>query len=165
MHVVDGTAVRPPDRRPRPAVRGSYATEDQHPSAAHAELAPMLDQRREDEHAEDDEGEPDDALHDRIDARRKIRAQEDGRRTDHEHHERVSEGVEGAEDDRRATVLLRARDVRDRRDVIPIDPVAEPEQERRQEDAETEGLPSLGQDVHTLIQSGPAIYGNCKILR
>ena len=50
----------------------------------------------------------------------------------------MTEGVERPEHERLRTVILRAGDIGDRGDVVPIDPVAEPEEERRDQEPETE---------------------------
>jgi hypothetical protein len=66
--------------------------------------------------------------------------QDDRRDPDDEHDERVAERIDRAVLESPAPLLLRAGDVCDRRDVVPIDAVAEPEQEGRHDDADAEGL-------------------------
>jgi len=86
--------------RPDPAVRLPGSAEDEHPTAAHPELAPVTDQRGEHEHPEDEERRADDPLHHVVDAGRQPLPEDDRGHTDHEHDQRVPERVERAEHER-----------------------------------------------------------------
>ena len=146
------------------AIRVPSSAEDEHPPAAHPELPAVTDQRREHEHTEDDEGRPDDPLHHVVDAGREPLPEDDRSDTDHEHHQRVPERVERPEGERLRTVILRAGDVGDRGDVVPVDPVAEAEQEGRDEQAEPESLrrrrgEQVGDPLHRESEAGGARFG------
>jgi hypothetical protein len=120
--------------------RALDAAEDQHPPAPHPELPPVTHQRGEHVHAEQDERDADDAFHHGVDAVGKLGSKDDRQDPDREHDEGMAERVDRAVLERQSAVLLRAGDVRDRGDVVPVDAVPEPEQERRHDDADAKGL-------------------------
>jgi hypothetical protein len=98
------------------------------------------DQGDEHEHAEDDQRGSDDPAHNCVDALGKFLSKQDRRCPDHEDDQRMPERVDRPERNRCATFVLRAGDVGDRREMVPVDAVAESEQEGGGEDTQAEGL-------------------------
>ena len=154
-HVVpDDPASHPPNGLPH---RG----EDEHPPAAHPEVPAVADQRVEDVGPQHDQREPHHALQDRIDAGGEGPAELDGPQAEEEHHQRVAQRVQGGEEHGSPVGLLRAGDVGDGGDVIPVDPVPESEAEHGGDQSDPEPLGGGGRDhVH-----GPMLAHCCGLLQ
>src|SRR5919106_2382586 len=128
------------DLRSRPTRPPPNSGEHQHPAAPQTEVAPMTDQRDEHVNAEYNERDPHDLRHELVDVLGQTFARHDRKDAEGEHDARVAYDVQRPEQYRVTAFLLRARDVGDRRDVIPVDPVAEPEPESRNEQPEAESV-------------------------
>jgi hypothetical protein len=93
--------------------------------------------------AQDEKGHSNQAAHELVQPLWKAVPRHDGQDPQGQHHQRVPQDVEGAEQERLPPVLLGAGDVGDGRDVVPVDAVAEPEGERGQEEPELEAALQL----------------------
>jgi len=138
--VLDQNLFRPAQTAPNPPGPFADPSEDQHPPAPHPEVSPVLDQGVEDVDAQDDQGGPHHTLQNRVDSGREVLPQGDGTDSEDEHDQSVSEGIEGGEEHRRPGRVLGTGDVGDRRDVVPVDAVPEPESEHGGDEADPEAL-------------------------
>jgi hypothetical protein len=75
-----------------------------------------------------------------------VLAGQDGERSEDQDHQGVAQRVERAEQQRLPPVVLRARDVRDRGDVVPVDAVLEPEPQGRHQRSDPEALRAGGSE-------------------
>jgi hypothetical protein len=125
---------------PDPSCPIADPSKNQHPSAAQAKFLAMLDQTGEDIHTEDDQRKSDDSWHPLVDPRRKMRADKNGNQAKSEDNQGVAERIERPEENRVPAIFLRAGDVGDRGDVVPINAVTKAETENGNDESETESL-------------------------
>ena len=94
----------------------------------------------EDVATQDEEGCAHEPLHDGVDTLGQPLRQDDGREPEQEHDEGMAERVQRCEPHRTSRFFLRARDVGERGDVVPVDAVAKAEAECGQKEAEVKGI-------------------------
>ena len=88
---------RSAELRPHPPACLPDCREQQHPAAAHAERVPVTHEHVEDVQREGDERGSDDAFHRHVDGSRQPRREHDGAEAEHEHDERMAEGLQRRE--------------------------------------------------------------------
>ena len=130
---------RATDASPDHADRTTAGRDDEHPSAPHPEVAAVPRQRHEHVHAEQQQRRADHPLHHRVDAARESFGEDDGGDPEREHDRTVPERVAGGEQHGAAGPRLRSGEIGDRGEVVPVDPVPQPEDERGHDHAEAQG--------------------------
>ncbi len=124
------------DRRRAPPPEASEPGDEERAATRHARALSVANGGDDHEHAERDERHADETFHDLPDRLRQVRGREDDGGPDRKGNRRVPQRVERGEHHRAAPALLRRGDVAQRREVVPVEPVTEPERERGRDEAD-----------------------------
>ena len=121
--------------RPRSAIPPpSSGVDEQHPAAPERRSAPGAHGGPDHPDRQHDEADADEPLHDEVDRFGEPLGEQDRHRAQHHHHRRVAQRVERRQPHRAPRLRLRARQVGQGRDVVPVEAVTEPEHDGRDED-------------------------------
>ena len=98
----------------------------------------MARERNDDVHAQCHQRQPNRAFHHPVDESGELFREHDGRDAEYEDHGSVTERIHRRKADGTPSLPLRTGDVGDGREVVPVDPVPEPEREGGDEHAHAE---------------------------
>ena len=115
-----------------PSQAGESSIDDQDPTASQAERPALSSELDEDPEAQSNERYPDDSPHPCVDGMGDGRAGQYRRGTQCEHDSTMSDRVKERQAEAPSASLRSAAEVGDGSDVIPVDPMAQPERQRSQ---------------------------------